>query len=82
MQKVYEDLQRFNKETLVASKFPKGSMGINAWNTFVLRVEHLYMCIVRNPWIWVSPPSIPRKLHVDDCSSKPKYMFSFSATNY
>ena len=25
---------------------------------------------------------MPRKLHVDDCSSKPKYMFSFSVTNY
>ena len=25
---------------------------------------------------------MPRKLHVDDCSRKPKYMFSFSATNY
>ena len=22
-------------------------MGINAWNAFVLRVEHLYICIVR-----------------------------------
>ena len=23
-----------------------------------------------------------RKLHVDDCNSKPKYMFSFSMANY
>ena len=23
-----------------------------------------------------------RKLHVDDCNKKPKYMFSFSAANY
>ena len=48
MQKVYEIYRDLYKEMLVASKFPKGSMGINAWNTFVLRVEHLYMCIVRN----------------------------------
>ena len=25
---------------------------------------------------------MPRKLHVDDCSRKPKYMFSFSVANY
>ena len=25
----------------------RGSMGFNAWNTFVLRVEHPYMYIVR-----------------------------------
>ena len=25
---------------------------------------------------------MPRKLHVDDCSRKPKYMFCFSAANY
>ena len=55
-------------------------MGINARNTFVLRVEHPY--IVRNPWVWVSSPSMLRKLHVVDCSRKPKYMFSFSTANY
>ena len=32
----------------------------------------------RNPWIWVSSPTMPRKLHVDDCSRKPKYTLSFS----
>ena len=26
--------------------------------------------------------SMPRKLHVADCSRKPKYMFSFSVANY
>ena len=50
-------------------------MGFNAWNIFVLRVEHPY--IVRK-----SALSMLRKLHVDDCSRKPKYMFSFSAANY
>ena len=25
---------------------------------------------------------MPKKLHVDDCSRKPKYKFSFSAANY
>ena len=61
----------------------RGSMGFNAWNTFVLRVEHPH--IVRKlekSLKWVSSPSIPRKLHVADCSRKPKYMFSFSAENY
>ena len=29
----------------------------------------------RNPWIRVSPPSTLRKLHVTNCSSKPKCMF-------
>ena len=51
----------------------------NAWNTFVVWVEHPY--IVRKSEkpldIWVSPPSIPR-----NCSRKPKYMFSFSVANY
>ena len=58
-------------------------MGFNAWNTFVLRVEHPY--IVRNlekSLDMVSSPSMPRKLHVADCSRKSKYMFSFSAANY
>ena len=32
--------------------------------------------------MWVSSPSMPRKLKVDDCSRKPKYIFSFSAANY
>ena len=27
---------------LVASKFARGTMGTNAWNTFVLRVKHPY----------------------------------------
>ena len=31
------------KQALIASKFARGPMGINAWNTFVLRVEHLYI---------------------------------------
>ena len=43
MQKVYGDLQRLNKKALIASKFAGGSMGINVWNTFVLRVEHRYI---------------------------------------
>ena len=53
---------------------------IDAWNTFVLRIEHPY--IVRNPWIWVSPPSMLRKMHVANCSRKPKCIFSFSTANY
>ena len=61
----------------------QGSMGFNASNTFVLRVEHPY--IVRKSEKSLEQgelPSMPRKLHVDDCSRKPKYMFSFSAANY
>ena len=44
-------------------------MGINAWNAFVLRVEHPY--IVRKS-IWDSPPSMARKLHVADYSQQTK----------
>ena len=43
MWKVHRDLQRLNKQALVASKFAGGSMGFNARNTFVLRVEHPYV---------------------------------------
>ena len=60
-----------------------GSVGFNAWNTFVLMVEHPYIVKkLKNPWIQVSSPSMPRKLRVTDCSSKPNYMFSFRAANY
>ena len=52
-------------------------MGINAWNAFVLRVEHPY--IVRKS-IWVSPPSMARKLHVADCRQQTKV--SLSVVNY
>ena len=47
---------------------------------FVLRVEHPY--IVRKSEKSLGSPFMPRKLHVDDCSRKPKYMFSFSVVNY
>ena len=30
------------KQVLIASKFARGSMMVNAWNTFILKVEHLY----------------------------------------
>ena len=40
-------------------------MGVNAWNTFVHKVEHPYNYILseglRNPRIWVSSPSLVRK---------------------
>ena len=43
----------------------RGSMGISAWDAFVLRVEHPYIVgSRRNPWIQVSPPSMLRELHV------------------
>ena len=69
-----ESSQRLNKEALIAS-LP----GINAWSTFDLRVEHPY--IVRNPWIWVSPPSMLRKLHVTNYSSKPKCVLALALQN-
>ena len=36
----------------------------------------------RNSWIWVSSPSMPRKLYVANCSRKPKYMFIIRTANY
>ena len=61
----------------------RGSVGFNDWNTFVQRVDIPTLSESwTNSWIWVSSPSTPRKLHVTDCSRKPKYMFSFSTANY
>ena len=58
-------------------------MGFNAWNTFVLRIKHLYIVSKSEKSLDMeSSPSMPRKLHVAECSTKPKYMFSFSAANY
>ena len=57
-----------------------GSVGFNAWNTFVLRVEYPY--IVRKLEKSLDVGELTRKLHVGDCSRKPKCIFSFSAVNY
>ena len=45
-------------EHRIASKFAGGSIRFIAWNTFVPRVEHTSLESRRNPWIWVSPPSM------------------------
>ena len=58
-------------------------MGFNAWNTFVLRVEHPY--IVRKSEKFLDMGELTfhaEKIKVDDCSRRPTYMFSFSAANY
>ena len=61
----------------------RGSMGFNAWNTFVQRVEHPYIVIKLEKFLDMGEsPSMLRKPHVADCSRKPKYMFSFSTANY
>ena len=58
-------------------------MGFNAWNTFVLRVEHPYIVRMSEKSLDMGELTFhAEKLHVDDCSRKPKYMFSFSAANY
>ena len=57
----------------IASKFARGSTGINAWNAFSLRVEYPY--IVRKskkPPDMGEPTFNAKKLHVTDCTSKPK----------
>ena len=61
-----------------------GSLGINARNTFVLRVEHPYVVKkLEKSMDVVSPPSMLRKLCVTDCSSKPECIcFSFSMANH
>ena len=43
MWKVHKDLQRLNKVSTRSMQVCRGSMGFNAWNTFVLRVEHAYI---------------------------------------
>ena len=43
MRKVNRDLLRLNKQVVVASKFAREPVGSNAWNTFVLSIEHLYI---------------------------------------
>ena len=48
---------------------------VNACNTQVLKVEHLYIVREFEYGIWVSSPSVPRKLHVAEYSNKPKCMF-------
>ena len=53
-------------------------MGINTWNTFVLRVEHPN--IVRNSEKSLDMGELT--FHVADRSRKPKHMFSFSVANY
>ena len=58
-------------------------MGFNAWNTFVQRVEHPYIVRKLDKFLDMGKlTSTPRKLHVANCSRKPKYMFSFSTANY
>ena len=51
-----------------------GLMGIIAWNTFVLRVEHPYLHCQK---VGETPgsPYVVRKLYVTNCSSKPKCIF-------
>ena len=63
---------------------PWGSLGINARNTFDLRVEHPYIVKkLEKSMDVVSPPSMLRKLYVTDCNSKPKCIcFSFSMANH
>ena len=39
----FTEIKQAIKQSLIASKFSRGSMGINAWNTFVLKIEHPYM---------------------------------------
>jgi len=53
-----------------------GSTGINAWNKFVLRVEHPYIVRKLEKSLDMSePPSMLKLLHVTNCSSKSKGMF-------
>ena len=42
MWKVYEDLQ-MKQVSAHGIQVSQGSMGIDAWNTFILRVEHPYI---------------------------------------
>ena len=39
----FTEIKQAIEQLLIASKFSRGSMGINAWNTFVLKIEHPYM---------------------------------------
>ena len=58
-------------------------MEINAWNIFVLRVEHPYIVGKLEKSLDMGEPTFhAKKLHVTDCNSKPKCMFSFSVANH
>ena len=59
------------------SKFAGGPMGIDAWSTFVLRVEHLYTVGKLEKFLDMGGPTFHAKktLHVTDCNSKLKCMF-------
>jgi len=53
-----------------------GTMWINAWNTFVLMVEHSYIVRKSEKSLDMSEPTFhAKKLHVANHSSKPKYVF-------
>ena len=54
-----------------------GSVEINAWKTFVLRVEHPYL----NLWIWVSLPSMLRNCMLPSAAPNQSACFSFRLAN-
>ena len=78
MRKVHGEIQRLNKCALVASKFA----GFNAWNTFVLNVEHPYIVRKSKKSLDMGELTFHAKKNcVADCSRKPKYMFNFIAVS-
>ena len=56
-------------------------MGFNAWNTFVLRVEHPYIVRKSEKSLDMGELTVHAEKTADR-SRKPKYMFSFSTANY
>ena len=44
---------------------------LNAWNAFVLRVEHPYIVRKLEETMNIGEPTFHAKLHVTDCSCKP-----------
>ena len=55
----------------------RGSTGFNAWNTFVLRVEHFYIVRKLEKSLDMGEPSFhsEKTAHYTDCSSKLKCIF-------
>ena len=78
--KYAESLQGFTEIKQVSARGLPGFNRVQCLEHFCSKGRSLYC--QRNPWIWVRSPSMLKKLHVDDCSRKSKYMFSFSMVNY
>ena len=68
---------------LVASKFAGGSVGINAWNTFVLRVEHLYIVRKLEKFLDMGEPTFhAKKTACYRLQQQTKVHVSFSVAKY